>query len=339
MRFPEGTWVSKPHAFSPDVLEKALKVVFQASREFSGYLRIQCESDAAFFLFFFKNDVWAAGKFFPGRHEALTVRDFFREIAAQGPAGLQISLHETDALLLKELLVFFHLEPTVKAPVNLIDLQGILSEITTEGADALVVLVERGAHNFYFFDRGQPTAASYSDPGSGEEGLRMDERLLLDAYRPDSTVAASVYRDLPIDPVAASDLFTHADILGMVHDAFAAPGRPAAGQPAAHPRPEPAPAVGGKTVTVTVIDGVARGTTRTGRLPFTIGRKEGDLPIDDKLVSRHHAVIREIAGALVIEDLGSANGTFVNGAEVKLHQLAAGDRVTLGDTVVQITLD
>ena len=44
-----------------------------------------------------------------------------------------------------------------------------------------------------------------------------------------------------------------------------------------------------------------------------VGRVDADLTIEDELVSRRHAEIRAVAGALEIEDRGSLNGTWVNG--------------------------
>ena len=50
---------------------------------------------------------------------------------------------------------------------------------------------------------------------------------------------------------------------------------------------------------------------------LVVGRVSGDLTIDDPLVSRRHAVIRVAAGVLEVEDLGSLNGTWVNGERLE----------------------
>ena len=52
----------------------------------------------------------------------------------------------------------------------------------------------------------------------------------------------------------------------------------------------------------------------------------------NRMVSRQHAVVREDAalGEFVIEDIGGANGTFVNGHRVERHVLRPGDRIVLG---------
>ncbi len=72
---------------------------------------------------------------------------------------------------------------------------------------------------------------------------------------------------------------------------------------------------------------------------LTLGREEGraDLALDDPGVSRLHARFALDRGAVVVEDLGSSNGTFVNGERISgTVELAAGDEVQLGATVLSI---
>ena len=71
-----------------------------------------------------------------------------------------------------------------------------------------------------------------------------------------------------------------------------------------------------------------------------IGRESrNDIVIPDINVSRQHAEIRrEASGAWVISDLGSTNGTFVNGRQVKSAPLQDADRLTLGTTSVEFQL-
>jgi len=50
---------------------------------------------------------------------------------------------------------------------------------------------------------------------------------------------------------------------------------------------------------------------------LVIGRVDADITLDDPLVSRRHAVIRPSGDALEVEDLGSLNGTWVNGRRLE----------------------
>jgi diguanylate cyclase (GGDEF)-like protein len=67
---------------------------------------------------------------------------------------------------------------------------------------------------------------------------------------------------------------------------------------------------------------------------FTIGRLgECDLSLKYEGVSRQHARIVHEAGAYVVEDLGSANGTLVRGERISRHRLQDGDVVNFGPLV------
>jgi hypothetical protein len=71
--------------------------------------------------------------------------------------------------------------------------------------------------------------------------------------------------------------------------------------------------------------------------PLTIGRaRDNGLVLGDARVSRHHARISGRRGALVLTDLGSTNGSRVNGLVVDEVVLGEGDRIVVGDTVLII---
>jgi transcriptional regulator with GAF, ATPase, and Fis domain len=67
----------------------------------------------------------------------------------------------------------------------------------------------------------------------------------------------------------------------------------------------------------------------------TIGRDGASrLSIPDRLVSRRHCAVDRIGDDVSVRDLGSANGTFVNGIPVREQRLQHGDRIRAGDTVL-----
>lgn len=70
---------------------------------------------------------------------------------------------------------------------------------------------------------------------------------------------------------------------------------------------------------------------------MTIGRaRDNDLVLDDGRVSRHHARLQARSGSLVLTDLGSTNGTIVNGAPIREVVLGDGDRIEIGDSVLVV---
>lgn len=68
---------------------------------------------------------------------------------------------------------------------------------------------------------------------------------------------------------------------------------------------------------------------------ITLGRDiTNDIVINDPEVSRHHCRLTQGGGGYTLEDLGSTNGTFVNGQRLTgARQLQPGDMIGLGETV------
>lgn len=87
-----------------------------------------------------------------------------------------------------------------------------------------------------------------------------------------------------------------------------------------------------------VIEGPDAG--RRIELPGSLemGRQDGlGLVLRDPLVSRRHARIREAPGGAIVEDLGSRNGTFVNGNQILGPTLTTpGDQILIGVSVIQL---
>jgi catechol 2,3-dioxygenase-like lactoylglutathione lyase family enzyme len=73
-----------------------------------------------------------------------------------------------------------------------------------------------------------------------------------------------------------------------------------------------------------------------GPEPITIGRlPESSVVITDPNASRRHAEIRRVGNDVVVVDLGSTNGTRVNGAAIRERKLADGDQIVIGTTVLR----
>jgi len=71
---------------------------------------------------------------------------------------------------------------------------------------------------------------------------------------------------------------------------------------------------------------------RLGRSP------DNDVILRDPATSGHHARLERRGDQFWIVDLGSTNGTLVNGESVQEKQLNHGDRLTIGQNAVQFTL-
>jgi hypothetical protein len=83
-------------------------------------------------------------------------------------------------------------------------------------------------------------------------------------------------------------------------------------------------------------DGTSRTIAFDGR-PLTIGRApDNRLVLGDGRASRHHARIDGRRGTLILADLGSTNGSFVNDRRVQSVALGAGDRIRIGTTALVV---
>ena len=127
----------------------------------------------------------------------------------------------------------------------------------------------------------------------------------------------------PADPTAdpgAADLDADADVVPGATAVFAAP-RPNT------PRAQLAVRTSGQPVSRL---NVRPGTIRLGRA------LDNDICLPDDKVSRHHGQIGMHLGMLVYTDLGSTNGSFLNGAAVTEIALGPGDVLQLGSSTITV---
>jgi Protein of unknown function (DUF3662)/FHA domain len=73
-----------------------------------------------------------------------------------------------------------------------------------------------------------------------------------------------------------------------------------------------------------------------GRGPWSVGRsQENDIVIHDPNVSRRHARISRADNGFVVEDLGSTNGTLLDGAPIDRERIEGGDELTFGQSTAR----
>lgn len=94
-------------------------------------------------------------------------------------------------------------------------------------------------------------------------------------------------------------------------------------------------------VTVVVLSGGVEGSEFSLDQPkITFGRGPNvDFAFEDSSMSREHAAVEFSAGRFRIRDLGSTNGTKLNGKEITAEDLAHGDRLQIGEHVLQFIVE
>lgn len=88
-----------------------------------------------------------------------------------------------------------------------------------------------------------------------------------------------------------------------------------------------------------VVSGPGSGQEVEVRGDVVIGREDADLTLPDAEVSRRHAIVRPTGEGIVVEDLGSMNGTVVDGKRISAPApLTLSGRIEIGPSVVEAAL-
>jgi Protein of unknown function (DUF3662)/FHA domain len=181
-------------------------------------------------------------------------------------------------------------------------------ELATELADAALLFAR--AHHYTLVDR--PRVDLLGDATVERSDIRVDARFA--------------------DPIAGRT--SSADVGGMENGSGDRPIDPMSTMVFTVPRPA-APMA---HLVVHDPQGQARRVSIGAGL--TIGRAvDNDLILRDERVSRHHGRIGSRRGALIYSDLGSTNGTEVNGQRVTEVVLGAGDHIVLGGSTLEVEVD
>lgn len=329
--------------YSPDQLSCMLEIIYTdhesfTGRTFTGYLKFVGEDCTQLFLFFFKGSPYAAGRYTEGKPTIYTIQELARQLVKADKTSLTMTLCETDPVLLKSMLLFLQKEPAVKAPTSLIDFEHIVQQLGTVGEHAVVALRRDNAFNFFFFKNGTAALAYYADSEFKRPGdMTLEEEMLLYAYQPGKEIQAYVYRDMNTTVVEDSSQYDRESLYTLLTVGYlknkrkgdqqqsAPSGAPDAGSADGSPQQ-----VQRSRLTLFVEAGPLAGERLEVALPCTIGRKECDLILDDRLVSRRHAELTTDGGAVTISDLGSKNGTLVNGRKISRSPLAPNDLIAIG---------
>lgn len=338
--FPEGQAVFKDKPFTPEFFALTLDEIDNAGESFIGIIRVD-EHDSVYFLFFLKGDAYAAGCLKNGEPESLSISDFLKHMSDL-KKGSTISLYKIDPVLFKGMLVFLQREPSIRVSIESINLDDLLSQIKSDGVTTFLILKKGNRYNFFYFHFGQPKMAHLADSSQAVDGIAVAERMLMYAYPEDKTpVEMFVYSD--IKTTEASDMAEAKH--SVMKDAIMQKKNDAA---------KKEPPVSEEKITeekiladmaqmsrpgrirIEIIDGVHKGNKFNVPLPCSVGRRDADIRIRDMTISKRHISFEASGDKIILKDLNSTNGTFLNGQEVTEAVLSDGDTIKIGDTLLRI---
>lgn len=341
--FPQQKALCENRPFSRDLLHGLLEMVYATSPPFTGYIRFAGDEGSLLFLFFFNGAPYAAGKYTHSKPVCYSIQELGRHLAKSTEGSMSVTLCETDPVLLKSMLLFLQEEPDVKAPPSLLDFEYIVRQIGEVGAHAMIAVCRDNMINFFFFREGKGACAYFADLAfERPERMTIDEEMLLYAYQPGDKVQAYIFRDMITNMSEDSSQLDKDSLYKLLTVGYLKDRR--SGNADISPAPamesvrdlakdKPKP----PSVALFVESGPLQGERFTVALPCIIGRKDCDLILNDRLISRRHAELKVVEHKLVIEDLASTNGTKVNGKPVTTMQLIPNDLISIGPTTLRIS--
>jgi pSer/pThr/pTyr-binding forkhead associated (FHA) protein len=312
--FKKSLFAGKP--YSASFLNSLFKKISQTPQPFLGVLSAEYDQ-GILFLFIVQSDPYAAGGWMDGKSKALSLHEFFQISAKQ--EKVHFSLYESDPIYLKCLLGLIQKAPATQATTDLVSIEGLLERLKQDPGENLLILKKGMDHNFFYFFRKRMAEAYFSTPDPTSKEDSLEESLLSYVY----TVGASS----PIELLLYSDLKV-------------------TGAPDAYPS-------GSDVRSSAIVDYFLRpcpqlilispqGTVQKivlHKSVFTIGRSaENDLMLDDPLVSRKHATLRQQGEDYVLEDEKSRNGILVNSEPVSRVRLTDGDKIQIGGFKLQFLM-
>ena len=216
-----------------------------------------------------------------------------------------------DRALVLMTAVHFTKRPDLGGSLKLINPAHVLRTLAKEQRDAAVALEHKGSRTLLFLHRGQPARLYFGNPAEDPAEGTLEDRLLLWAFDRIADTRVEVFSSLavPQDPDA-----------GLSFARLVAESQP----------PPPA------TVFVSMDDREVR------QRPFTppeiiIGRDPRvDIFIDNLGVSGRHARLWWERGRFMLADLGSSNGTTVNGHRIDSSSVGEGDEIRIGKFLLRV---
>lgn len=329
IKIPSGKIIMRPQPFRREPMDNILRQLCDQRRNYTGFISIEAGDDL-YLLFFFCSRPYAAGKSVGDKPISLSIRDFFLEAGKLVDANATITIHATDPVQLKCMLVYCEDYPTIKAPASLINLPAILRQIHQDSSDAMIILEQQQKFNLFFFKHKTRGMSYYADSDfTADASLSTDEQLLAYAAQPNAVINAQVFRSVDTREDMDASEITLEEMLQLLEGKQT---EVEAGD--YHVVAEDDFVL--DNLTLSVLEGPQKGQTLSGPLPCVLGRKECDIIVADSLVSKKHAAMQVVNGKLVLEDLNSTNGTLVNNKRISQQIIVLGDIIGMGETTMKV---
>jgi hypothetical protein len=276
----------------------------------NAYVRFVAAKDE-YVLLVLKQQPYVCGHKEGDAYKAIGLIELFARVRAA--EHLQYEAHCIDLPSVLVISVLMQLEPTLRAPLAMADVSVVLSDLGSRQADAAVVVCTEAERSFAFVRKGAVASVHVVDGTKTSPEDPPADRFLAYVYSlaRESGARLEVYERLVVQ---------RDDNAGLSLDQYLS-GK-------AGPPPLTLTARrGGRTVQKRIVRG---GLARIGRA------LDSDIVLDHPSVSREHARLRFSGSGYAVEDGGSANGTWLEGARIEKAAINFGQRFTVGEFEVLV---
>jgi pSer/pThr/pTyr-binding forkhead associated (FHA) protein len=306
LQIPYRLVLLNPRDFDPAEIDGIARDYLDRSRVAPVVVEIFNEN-IQYFLFLNEGQIYWACANEAERFRAIRLRDFFLEIRrTQFP---KIIVYQTDIILYHSLIVYLQKKPELKVSSALVDLEELLDRTEADRLNGIVSARNEG--NFFLLRHqgGKPIACYNTRSDKGPSAHAREDFLVkvftITAKRP---LEINLFTDLAV---------THAEDVRSIP-------------------PDYVGSISGFYLTqpprlVVRLKGRPLKTYPFAGAEMSIGRlPENDIVIDNLSVSRRHAAISSTNEGFTLRDLGSKNGTLLNGKPASDAKLSNGDIITIG---------
>lgn len=307
LQIPYTSVLVDPSDYDPDRFESLLRKYL--GDKGSDPVIIEVFNDHVQYLIFLREGqiYWCCASD-PDGFTSLSVRECFSSLRrTQFP---KVIVYTVNLLLFHSLIVYLQTKPELKVSSTLVDLDELLDRIESEKRNALVSALQPGNLVMLRYKDGIPAACYHGlNTGmSGETNRREDFLVKVYTMATRAPFEIRIFTELVVSHSEDARQIP-ADYEGPVTSFFLS--QPPKLIVKLKNRPLKTYNFTGKQITI-------------GRLP------ENDIVIDNLSVSRKHSVIHSVRSGYVVRDLGSKNGTLLNGEKVEQGELHDGDTISIG---------
>ncbi len=255
---------------------------------------------------------WLAGYLDGKRYGRMSLYDFV--IEAGRLEGAVATLTRTDRPLMMMAAVHFCQRPHLEGSTRLVDPLHLLQALAEDRRDAALAFEWAGSRTLVFILNGRPARLYFGDPAADSGTIALEDQTLRFAFSPSA-------------PPTKLEVFKLERIqadrdAGTPFDALARTAR----------------AVPPTLVTLGLPGGRVLSQRFFTPSEMVVGRERScELRVDNPAVSRRHCRIYWGRGRFFVEDLGSANGTYVNGEQVNRREIEPGDDIRVGKFLVRLS--